>query len=156
MIKKFIILMFVLQLLVACGFTPILKDVTKSNNALVYYEIDPSSSYHARQLLSSTFIDSEKDRSKFITKVYITETESAVNIESSGSVNEYKIEILINFKIYEIETNNMIFESQTRGFANYDASSSEYANTLAQQDALEKALTDGIQLMNIIVQSQIN
>ena len=148
--------MFVLQLLVACGFTPILKDVTKSNNALVYYEIDPSSSYHARQLLSSTFIDSEKDRSKFITKVYITETESAVNIESSGSVNEYKIEILINFKIYEIETNNMIFESQTRGFANYDASSSEYANTLAQQDALEKALTDGIQLMNIIVQSQIN
>lgn len=148
--------MFVLQLLVACGFTPILKDVTKSNNALVYYEIDPSSSYHARQLLSSTFIDSEKDRSKFITKVYITETESAVNIESSGSVNEYKIEILINFKIYEIETNNMIFESQTRGFANYDVSSSEYANTLAQQDALEKALTDGIQLMNIIVQSQIN
>ena len=50
----------------------------------------------------------------------------------------------------------MIFESQTRGFANYDVSSSEYANTLAQQDALEKALTDGIQLMNIIVQSQIN
>ena len=148
--------MFVLQLLVACGFTPILKDVTESSSALVYYEIDPSSSYHARQLLSSTFIDSEKDRSKFITKVYITETESAVNIESSGSVNEYKIEILINFKIYEIETNNMIFESQTRGFANYDVSSSEYANTLAQQDALEKALTDGIQLMNIIVQSQIN
>jgi hypothetical protein len=156
MIKKFIILMFVLQLLVACGFTPILKDVTESNNALVYYEIDPSSSYHARQLLSSKFINLEKDRSKFITKVYITETESAVNIESSGSVNEYKIEILINFKIYEIETNNMIFESQTRGFANYDVSSSEYANTLAQQDALEKALTDGIQLMNIIVQSQIN
>lgn len=148
--------MFVLQLLVACGFTPILKDVTKSNNALVYYEIDPSSSYHARQILSSKFINLEKDRSKFITKVYITETESAVNIESSGSVNEYKIEILINFKIYEIETNNMIFESQTRGFANYDVSSSEYANTLAQQDALEKALTDGIQLMNIIVQSQIN
>lgn len=148
--------MFVLQLLVACGFTPILKDVTESNNALVYYEIDPSSSYHARQILSSKFINLEKDRSKFITKVYITETESAVNIESSGSVNEYKIEILINFKIYEIETNNMIFESQTRGFANYDASSSEYANTLAQQDALEKALTDGIQLMNIIVQSQIN
>jgi hypothetical protein len=156
MIKKFIILMFVLQLLVACGFTPILKDVTESNNALVYYEIDPSSSYHARQLLSSKFINLEKDRSKFITKVYITESESAVNIESSGSVNEYKIEILINFKIYEIETNNMIFESQTRGFANYDVSSSEYANTLVQQDALEKALTDGIQLMNIIVQSQIN
>ena len=156
MIKKIINLIFISHLLISCGFTPILKDVTESNNALVYYEIDPSSSYHARQILSSKFINLEKDRSKFITKVYITETESAVNIESSGSVNEYKIEILINFKIYEIETNNMIFESQARGFSNYDVSSSEYANTLAQQDALEKALTDGIQLMNIIVQSQIN
>lgn len=156
MIKKFISLIIISQLLISCGFTPILKDTKDTNNTLVYYEIDPSSSYQARQLLSSKFINLEKDRSKFITKVYITETESAVNIESSGSVNEYKIEILINFKIYEIEKNNMIFESQTRGFANYDASSSEYANTLAQQDALEKALTDGIQLMNIIVQSQIN
>jgi hypothetical protein len=50
----------------------------------------------------------------------------------------------------------MIFESQTRGFANYDVSSSEYTNTLVRRDALEKAITDGIQLMNIIVQSKVN
>ena len=62
----------------------------------------------------------------------------------------------INFKIFEIKTNSMIFESQTRGFANYDVSNSEYTNTLVQQDALEKALTDGIELMNIIVQSKVN
>ena len=71
-------------------------------------------------------------------------------------MNEYKIEVLINFKIFEIETNNMIFDSQTRGFANYDVSNSEYTNTLVQKDALEKALTSGIQLMNIIVQSKVN
>lgn len=156
MIKKIINLIFISHLLISCGFTPILKEKKDNDNPLVYYEINPSSSYEARQLLNSSFINLEKDKAKFIVKVNIMESESAVNIESSGSVNEYKIEILINFKVYEIETNNMIFESQTRGFANYDASSSEYANTLAQQDALEKALTDGIQLMNIIVQSQIN
>ena len=143
-------------MVVSCGFTPILKDSIDTNNVIVYYEIDPSSSYQARQLLNSSFINLEKDKAKFVTKVNIIETESAVNIESSGSVNEYKIEVLINFKIFEIETNTKIFDSQTRGFANYDVSNSEYTNTLVQKDALEKALTSGIQLMNIIVQSKVN
>ena len=156
MIKKFICLIVIFQLTISCGFTPILKDTKDTNNTLVYYEIDPSSSYQARQLLSSTFINLEKDQAKFITKVDIIESESAVNIESSGSVNEYKIEILVNFKIFEIKTNSIVFESQSRGFANYDVSNSEYTNTLVQQDALNKALTNGIQLMNIIVQSKIN
>ena len=156
MIKKLISIIFIFHMIVSCGFTPILKDTKDTNNTLVYYEIDPSSSYQARQLLSSTFINLEKDQAKFITKVNIIESESAVNIESSGSVNEYKIEILVNFKIFEIKTNSIVFESQSRGFANYDVSNSEYTNTLVKQDALNKALTNGIQLMNIIVQSKIN
>ena len=156
MIKKFISLIIISQLLISCGFTPILKDTKDTNNTLVYYEIDPSSSYQARQILSSTLINLKKDQAKFITRVNIIESESAVNIESSGSVNEYKIEILVNFKIFEVKTNNIVFESQSRGFANYDVSNSEYTNTLVQQDALNKALTNGIQLMNIIVQSKIN
>ena len=156
MIKKLIGIIFIFYMIVSCGFTPILKDSIDTNNMIVYYEIDPSSSYQARQLLNSSFINLEKDKAKFVTKVNIIETESAVNIESSGSVNEYKIEVLINFKIFEIETNTKIFDSQTRGFANYDVSNSEYTNTLVQKDALEKALTNGIQLMNIIVQSKVN
>ena len=156
MIKKLIGIIFIFYMGVSCGFTPILKDSIDTNNVIVYYEIDSSSSYQARQLVNSAFINLEKDKAKFVTKVNIIETESAVNIESSGSVNEYKIEVLINFKIFEIETNTKIFDSQTRGFANYDVSSSEYTNTLVQKDALEKALTNGIQLMNIIVQSKVN
>ena len=156
MIKKIIGIIFILQLVISCGFTPILKDTKDTNSILVYYEIDPSSSYQARQILNSVLINLERNKAKFITKVDIVETESAVNIESSGSVNEYKIEVLIDFKIFEIEANIIIFESQTRGFANYDVTSSEYANTLVRQNALEKALTDGIQLMNIIVQSKVN
>ena len=156
MIKKFISLIIISQLLISCGFTPILKDTKDTNNTLVYYEINPSSSYEARQLLNSSFINLEKDQAKFITRVNIIESESAVNIESSGSVNEYKIEILVNFKIFEVKTNSIVFESQSRGFANYDVSNSEYTNTLVQKDALNKALTNGIQLMNIIVQSKIN
>ena len=156
MIKKIIGIIFILQLVISCGFTPILKDRKDINNALMYYEINPSSSYQARQLLNSMFINLEKDQARFITKVNVVETESAVNIDSSGSVNEYKIEILINFRIFEIETNNIIFESQSRGFANYDVSNSEYTNKLVKKDALNRALSSGIQLMNIIVQGKIS
>tara|TARA_B100001059_G_C17776671_1_gene551692 strand:+ start:852 stop:1322 length:471 start_codon:yes stop_codon:yes gene_type:complete len=156
MIKKIIGIIFILQLVISCGFTPILKDRKDINNALMYYEINPSSSYQARQLLNSMFINLEKDQARFITKVNVVETESAVNIDSSGSVNEYKIEILINFQIFEIETNNIIFESQSRGFANYDVSNSEYTNKLVKKDALNRALSSGIQLMNIIVQGKIS
>ena len=88
MIKKTIGLIFILQLVISCGFTPILKDTKDTENTLVYYEVDPSSSYQARQLLSSAFMNLEKDKAKFVTKLNIIETESAVNIESSGSVNE--------------------------------------------------------------------
>ena len=156
MIKKIIGIIFILQLVISCGFTPILKDRKDINNALMYYEINPSSSYQARQLLNSMFINLEKDQARFITKVNVVETESAVNIDSSGSVNEYKIEILINFQIFEIETNNIIFESQSRGFANYDVSNSEYTNKLVKKDALNRALSSGIQLMNIIVKGKIS
>ena len=156
MIKKIIGIIFILQLVISCGFTPILKDRKDINNAIMYYEINPSSSYQARQLLNSMFINLEKDQARFITKVNVVETESAVNIDSSGSVNEYKIEILINFQIFEIETNNIIFESQSRGFANYDVSNSEYTNKLVKKDALNRALSSGIQLMNIIVQGKIS
>ena len=75
---------------------------------------------------------------------------------SSGVVSEYRVEILINFKIFHIKSNDLIYESQSRGFANYDMSNSEYNNKLLKKDALKQALSDGMRLMNIIVQGKIN
>ena len=50
---------------------------------------------------------------------------------------------------------SLLFKSQSRGFANYDVSNSEYTNSLVKKEALNRALTEGIQLMNIVVQSKI-
>ena len=90
-----------------------------------------------------------------MTKVRVLENESAVNVTSSGSVDEYKIEVLVNFEIFNISTDSLLFKSQSRGFANYDATNSEYTNSLVKKEALERALIEGIQLMNIIIQSKI-
>ena len=43
-----------------------------------------------------------------MTKVRVIENESAVNVTSSGSVDEYKIEVLINFEIFDISNDVML------------------------------------------------
>ena len=155
MIKKFISLLFISQLVLSCGFKPTLKNFDNQNNSLVYYEINPENSYTARQVLSTQLKSLNKNEAKFLTKVRVLENESAVNVTSSGSVDEYKIEVLVNFEIFNISTNSLLIKSQSRGFANYDATNSEYTNSLVKKEALERALTEGIQLMNIIIQSKI-
>tara|TARA_B110000444_G_scaffold259599_1_gene303860 strand:- start:167 stop:640 length:474 start_codon:yes stop_codon:yes gene_type:complete len=156
MIKKILSIIFISQLIVSCGFTPMLKDLGNTSNSLVYYEINPNSSYISKQILNSTLQNLDKEKANYVTQVNISEKESAVSIGSNGSVNEYKIEILVNFKIINIEDNNLMYDMQSRGFANYDVSSSEYTNSLVREEALKRALSDGIQLMNIMVQSKVN
>ena len=155
MIKKFISLIFITQLVFSCGFTPILKNLDNQNTSLTYYEINPENSYAARQVLSTQLKSLNKNEAKFLTKVRVLENESAVNVTSSGSVDEYKIEVLVNFEIFNISTNSLLFKSQSRGFANYDATNSEYTNSQVKKEALQRALIEGIQLMNIVIQSKI-
>tara|TARA_B100000767_G_scaffold271178_1_gene296278 strand:+ start:2338 stop:2808 length:471 start_codon:yes stop_codon:yes gene_type:complete len=153
--KKIIGLILLSQLIISCGFTPTLKNLDNQNNAVTYYEINPENSYLARQVLNSQLKNLDKNEAKFLTKVRILEKESAVNVTSSGSVDEYKIDVLVNFEIFNLSSDTLLFKSQSRGFANYDVSNSEYTNSLVQKEALEQALIDGIQLMNIIIQSKI-
>ncbi len=155
MMKKIIGLILLSQLIISCGFTPTLKNLDNQNNAVTYYEINPENSYLARQVLNSQLKNLDKNEAKFLTKIRILEKESAVNVTSSGSVDEYKIDVLVNFEIFNLSSDTLLFKSQSRGFANYDVSNSEYTNSLVQKEALEQALIDGIQLMNIIIQSKI-
>ena len=45
MMKKILFLFFCFQLLVNCGFTPVLKVTEYQNNTLVTYEINPNDEY---------------------------------------------------------------------------------------------------------------
>ena len=118
MTKKIIGLVLLLQLIISCGFTPTLKNLESENSALTYYAISPDNSYLARQVLKSQLKNLDKNEAKFLTKVRILEKESAVNVTSSGSVDEYKIEVLVNFEIFNILGDTLLFKSQSRGFAN--------------------------------------
>ncbi|MDA9591970.1 hypothetical protein N9R78_02795 [Pelagibacteraceae bacterium] len=157
MIKKTFSIIIVSLILTSCGFTPTYKI---SENALrgsfVKYEFNKDNSYEIRQILSKNLINADKSSAKYIIDISVDETETAVNILSSGSVSKYRVESLINFQINEIETNKIIYKSRTRGFSNYDVSNSEYTNKLLKENALTSSLTEAIQLMNVIINSKIN
>ena len=156
MFKIIISTVFTFHIFISCGFTPSLKMIDgneKSNN--VYYEI-VNSSLEARESLRNYFKNINKNEAQYITYVQITEDESAVNIASNGSVLEYKVEVLIKYKIIDKDIGNVIHESQSRSFANYDVSTSEYNNNLVRNEALKTAITEAAQLMNIMVESKIS
>lgn len=154
MIKKIIIILSVLQFIVSCGFTPTLKmKDSLQNDAKLYYQTEDTS-YLARDVLKDILKGADKNEADYFLKLNVAESESAVNVESDGSVVEYRVEALIQYELYNSE--KLIYKSQSRGLANYDVSSSEYTNNLVRNEALKTAISQAAQLMDIMVQSKIS
>ena len=155
MIKKITIILSVLQFIVSCGFTPTLKmKDSLQNDVKLYYQTAEDTSYLARDVLKDIFKGADKNEADYFLKLNVAESESAVNVESDGSVVEYRVEALIQYELYNSE--KLIYKSQSRGLANYDVSSSEYTNNLVRNEALKTAISQAAQLMDIMVQSKIS
>ena len=156
MIKKILLVIIFLQFISNCGFTPTLKTLDDSQTPSdVFYQVE-SGSYLARQTFRTLFKNIDKSKANYIAKINITESESAVNILSNGSVSEYKVEVLFEYKLVYADRNELIQDSLTRGFANYDVSSSEYTNNLVKNEALKTAINEATQLMSIKIKSKIS
>ena len=156
MIKKILIVIIFSCFISNCGFTPTLK--TNDDNQLssvVFYQIE-SGSYLVKQTFRSLFKNTDKNKADFIASINISESESAVNILSNGSVSEYKVQVLIQYKLVYAHSNELIQESLARGFANYDVSNSEYSNNLVKIEAIKTATNEAAQLMNNIIKGKIN
>lgn len=156
MIKKILLVIIFSQFISNCGFTPTLKTLDDSQSSSdVFYQID-SGSYLAKQTFRTLFKNIDKSKANYIAKINITESESAVNILSNGSVSEYKVEVLFKYKLIYADRNELIQNSLTRGFANYDVSNSEYSNNLVKIEAIKTATNEAAQLMNNIIKGKIN
>ena len=156
MIKKILFAVIFFQVIISCGFTPTLKLADQGQTrSKIYYEIE-NSSYKANETLRDFFRNADKNEAKYISYIKVNESEYAVNIASNGSVLEYKIEVLIEYRVVRTDNEKLIHNSQTRGFANYDVSSSEYSTNLVKNEALKTAILGAAQLMNIMVNSKID
>ncbi|MDC3144231.1 hypothetical protein OA527_04345 [Pelagibacteraceae bacterium] len=156
MLKKIIFIALIFKILVSCGFTPTLKVTEKTNDLnLINYEF-VNTSYNSRNILRNLLTTVNQDEAKYLVKLKVIDSESAVNIESNGSVVEYRFEALIEYELFDALSNVLMHSSQTRGLANYDVSDSEYSNDLIKKEAEKTAVTEALQLMLITIQSKIN
>ena len=153
--KEFCIILICL-IFTSCGFTPSLK-IKELNQAetKIHYQIE-NSSYIARNNLRTFLKNTDQNEAQYIININVIESESAVNIGTDGSVIEYKIEVLIKYEIIENKSGNLIHASQSRGFSNYDVTSSEYSTELVKQEAIKIAINQAAQLMKIMTQSKIS
>ena len=152
--KEFCIILIYL-IFTSCGFTPSLK--IKDLNPVetkIHYQIGDSS-YIARDTLRTFLKNTDQNEAQYIININVIESESAVNIGTDGSVIEYKIEVLIEYEMIDNESGKLIHKSQSRGFSNYDVSSSEYSTELVKQEAIKIAIDQAAELMKIMTQSQI-
>lgn len=156
MTKKFILIVFIFQIFTSCGFTPTLKIKSNiENEASIYYEI-LNSSYSSRDILRNLLKGVGRNEADYLLALEVIESESAVNIESDGSVVEYRVEALVEYKLFNSVNDSLIYASQTRGLANYDVSNSEYNNALVKKEAEKTAISEAVKLMDIMIQIKIN
>ena len=156
-ITKLVLIILTSSLLISCGFKPTYKiSENEINQTLVVYNIENDAAYEIRQIVSNNLINSNANDAEFKINLNITEKEFEVNVTSTGSVSEYRIEALIVFNIVKIKDEKLIYSAKSQGFANYDASSSEYTNSQLRKSALEAAVLEAIQLVKVLVRSKIN
>ena len=145
-----------LFLLNNCGFTPTYKMQTSSIiNKEIVFQINNEVSYEIKREIFKNFSNIETENTKYKTNLSISEKETAVTLESDGSVSEYRIEILIEFKVFQIDGGGLVYSSQSRGFSNYDILTSEYSNKIAKKDAVKQSLSQAIDLMNFLINNRI-
>ena len=156
MFRKEFCIILIFLIFTSCGFTPSLK-VKELNlsSTKIHYKIE-NSSYIARDTLRTLLKNTDQNEAQYIININIIESESAVYIGTDGSVIEYKIEVLIEYEIIDNESGKLIHKSQSRGFSNYDVSSSEYSTELVKEEAIKIAIYQATELMKIMTQSQIN
>ena len=79
----------------------------------INYQTAEDTSYLARDVLKDIFKGADKNEADYFLKLNVAESESAVNVESDGSVVEYRVEALIQYELYNSE--KLIYKSQSRG-----------------------------------------
>ena len=77
-------------------------------------------------------------------------------INTNGTIAKYRIEILISYKLIEIDTDEEISTGNARGSAQYDVGTSEIDNEDRKKSMVKIATKNAIQLMASKIQSSIS
>ena len=124
------------------------------SNSNYSVKIVNSVSREIKEEINANIIASDNER--FSALLTINENLTPLIINTNGTVAKYRIEILINYKLIEVETNQEISTGKARGSAQYDVGTSEINNEDTKKSMTKIATKNAIQLMLSKIQSSIS
>jgi len=149
------LLIAILLLTLSCGFKPIHKfSEMSASNASYSVKVLNDVSREIIEEINNNIIT--KDDEKFIALLTINESLNPLIVNTNGTIAKYRIEILISYKLIEIDTDKEISTGSARGSAQYDVGTSEIDNEDRKKSMIKIATKNAIQLMVSKIQSSIS
>ena len=153
--RKLLATLSVFCIFLGCGFKPIYK-ITSDDTNIKGYSVEITNQV-AREIIeevNSTIVQSEDQKYKALLTIY--EDLSPLIVNTNGTVAKYRIEIEIEYELLKIDNDAVISKGTTRGFAQYDVTSSEIVNEDTKKSMTKIATKNAIQLMASRIQSSIS
>ena len=150
-IIKISIFFFLIIYLSSCGFKPMYK-LSEDNADFKSYAViltDPgNTSREIKDEIKKSLPSNTGGK-----KSYIKENSDPLITNTDGTVEKYRIEVIMNFKVKDIDENAYLIEDTVRGFAQYTIETSEIESEDKKKRMIRTATNSAIQMMLSKIQS---
>ena len=148
-------ILIIVSLTFSCGFKPIYK-LSEENTLNRGYSVTilNNASREVIEEINTNIITSSDE--KYSALLTIDESLTPLIINTNGTVAKYRIEISIDYQLFEIATNEEVSNGSARGFAQYEVGTSEINNEDTKKSMIKIATKNAIQLMISKIQSSIS
>ncbi len=138
-----------------CGFKPIYKLSDESLTSTNYIvEFTNETSLKIRNKIEEIF---QTKSSESFYKIYLNVRQSTVPlvINTNGTVDKYRVEIVLDFTVHEKSSNEKVYSNIVRGFAEYLVQNSEIETNKKFSQSIDIATQKAVQMMLTKIQSNI-
>ena len=157
MIKTIVQILFLIILfsLYGCGFKPIYKISDKNINTQDYsVEVINSPSREILQEISESLISNTDSNHQVLIKV--EENMTPLIINTNGTISKYRIEIVIDYSLVNIDADKILVSDTVRGFSQYNVVTSEIENEETKKQMNKIATDKALQMMTSRLQSYLS
>ena len=141
--------------LYGCGFKPIYK-ISDENISIQNYSVEVinSPSREILQEINESLISNIDSNHRVLIKV--EENMTPLIINTNGTISKYRIEIVIDYSLHEIDADKILITDTVRGFSQYDVVTSEIENEETKKQMNKIATDKALQMMTSKLQSYLS
>ena len=154
---KFLTTIFILTVLMSCGFKPMYKNSENSidfRNYSIALVNENGTSREIKEEIKKSFPSSSEIEKKYIIEINTNENLDPLITNTDGTVAKYRIEIIMKFKVKDKNQNLYLMEDIVRGFAQYTVETSEIESDDKKKSMIRIATSSAIQMMIAKIQSE--